>query len=195
MKIEKAKQNLIHGIKTYAMETKPEGEFFTLKSGEKSRFYFDLKKLILCPKYLKCIVKLLVNEFKDMSIFEKFGGPSIGADPIIGGLCMHKYFNDNISSGFLIRSEPKEHGKTDRIVGYIAKGDRCVIIEDVVTTGKSTADAIRVVQDAGGKVIGMFSIMNRNETGLYDEDFMDMALNIPYTSLVCMKDLKKEIKP
>jgi orotate phosphoribosyltransferase len=75
------KRELIHAVEKHALTF---GKF-TLKSGASSHFYLDCKKLILSPRGLWLVVQMIRNEI-DWERYDAVGGPSIGADPIIGGL-------------------------------------------------------------------------------------------------------------
>ena len=86
----------------------------------------------------------------------------------------------------MIRPEAKDHGKTNRIVGEdLVQGQRCVIIEDVVTSGQSSLEAIDVVESLGAKVVQVFSVVDRLQGGA--EKFAERGL--PYKSLFTIKDL------
>lgn len=118
--------------------------------------------------------------------YDAIGGPSIGADPIVGGLIFMAGFMPKSRSlrGFLIRKESKEYGKAGRIVGPLRSGDRCVIVEDVTTTGASTLEAVEVVEAFGAKVVHIFCVVDRLAGGA--ESFA--AKGIPFTPLLTIKD-------
>jgi orotate phosphoribosyltransferase len=181
-------ERLIKLVKEQALELAPEGEFFTLKSGAKSKFYLDCRNLNLTPTGLHCVVTELWNLMHPME-FDAFGGPSIGADPIIGGLTFMAGLSVRHGKrGFLVRKEGKDHGKAGRIVGPLKKDHRCVIVEDVTTTGASAIDAIEAVEEFGAKVIHIFCVVDRMGGGA--EAFA--AKNIPFTPLLAIKDLGLE---
>lgn len=180
-------------VRKYALEVKPEGEFFTLKSGAQSRYYLDCRVLNLQPDGLHGVVTAILDKLNKESLkglnFNAVGGPSIGADPIVGGLVfMAGMMPGPKYKGFLIRKEGKEHGKGGRIVGPLKQGDRCVIIEDVTTTGGSALDAIDEVEAFGAKVVHCISIVDRMQGGA--EKFA--ARGIPFTPLLTIKDFGLE---
>lgn len=183
------KTRLIDLIKEHALEVKPDGEFFTLKSGAKSNYYLDLRKLHLTPGGLQEVVLNLRNELKDTE-YDTIGGPCIGADPIIGAFLFDSVMgsSDNpppLMRGFLVRKATKEHGLAGRVVGSIIPGDHCVLIEDVVTSGGSSLDAIDAVEDFGAKVVQVISVVDRLAGGI--EKFAKRG--IPYKSLLDIIDL------
>lgn len=182
------RERLIELVKKYALQLAPEGKFFTLKSGAKSRYYLDCRNLTLIPAGLHSVVTNIWQEMQPLQ-FDAFGGPSLGADPIVGGLIFLAGMSTRSHKrGFLIRKEGKDHGKGGRVVGPLSRNDRCVIIEDVTTTGSSALDAIQEVEDFGAKVIHVFCIVDRLAGGA--EAFA--AKNIPFTPLLTIKDFGLE---
>ena len=180
MDIDKTK--LADLIRQHALEY---GEF-TLKSGAKSNFYLDLRKLHLTPLGLLCVCNMLMQRMAPLAI-DAFGGPSIGADPIVGGLTYMAGFHPfgNRLRAFLIRKEAKDHGLDGRIVGPLKPGHRCVIIEDVVTSGGSSLDAIDAVEAFGAKVVKVFAVVDRLSGGA--ERFAERGYE--YEALLTIDDL------
>jgi orotate phosphoribosyltransferase len=192
-RIKEAYQNEIHrrlisAVKSLALEVKPPGEYFTLKSGAKSPYYLDCRLLNLDPAGLFTVVEALYWNLESME-FDCIGGPSIGADPIVGGLIYlygsHAVQREQKIKGFMVRSQSKDHGKSDKLVGDVRKGDKCIIVEDVITTGCSSFESILEVEKAGATVIQVISIVDRLQGGgkLFEER------KIPYKSLLTIKDL------
>lgn len=176
------KDRLVDLIRQHALEF---GDF-VLKSGARSTYYLDLRKLHLTPEGLLVVVGSLWEKMQP-DVFNAFGGPSIGADPIIGGLTYLSgmYPSYGRFRAFLIRKESKDHGKAGRIVGPLRKDDRCILIEDVVTSGGSSLDAIGAVEAFGAKVVKVYSVVDRLAGGA--EAFA--AAGYPYESLATIKDL------
>lgn len=179
------KPELIELVRQHALEVKPPGEFFTLKSGKQSSYYLDLRNLHLTPAGLHKVVCALWQEMSKIK-HDCYGGPSIGADPIIGGLAFMSGMMPSRSKycGFMIRPESKDHGKSGRLVGPVKKGDRCVLVEDVVTTGGSSMDAIGVLEEAGLMVVHAFCVVDRLNGGA--EKFAEKG--IPFTPLLTIRD-------
>lgn len=190
------RKELAELIRKHALEIKPEGEFFVLKSGAKSRFYLDCRNLHLTPDGLITVAAhirniLICNHESD---FDAIGGPCVGADPIIGALLTLfsqelsvGFFTHSLTNlrGFLVRKEEKEHGKGGRIIGPLKKGDRCIIVEDVTTTGQSTMSAVQAVRDFGAEVVRIFSVVDRcnGATELFGSE------NIPFVPLTTINDV------
>jgi orotate phosphoribosyltransferase len=183
------RDRLIQLVREHALEIKPESEFFTLKSGVKSRYYFDCHNLHLTPAGLREVVNCLWSQMQDIQI-DAFGGPSIGADPIIGGLTYLAGISPTGQRlrGFMVRKEEKEHGKAGRIIGPIKPGMRCAVIEDITTTGSSALDAVDCVEAFGAKVVHIFCVVDRLTGGA--QAFVER--NIPFTPLLTIRDFNLE---
>ena len=157
----------------------------TLSSGKESAYYWDCKKTSLDPYGAYLIAYILWERLQTMMkhgvSVDAVGGPTIGADPIVGALIIYSYINGIPLSGFMVRKEPKGHGMKGRISescpstvtdiahghamieGDLAGGSRVVIIEDVTTTGASTIRAIKAIEELGCRVIKIFSLIDRDE--------------------------------
>lgn len=170
----------------HALQKAPDGQNFTLKSGEKTPWFVDCRKLHLMPGGLLPVVNALWSEMHTVQ-FDCFGGPSLGADPIVGGLCYLAGITPNGRKmrAFLVRKEAKDYGVTGRVVGDVREGDRCVIIEDVVTTGGTTLSAVDAVESLGAKVVQIFAVVDRMAGGA--ERFAERG--IPFDALLTLHDL------
>jgi len=124
---------------------------FTLVSGKKSTYYINGKMTTLHSRGLY-LTALLLLEKMEGSRYDAFGGPVIGADPIIGALLTLSANRGEPKEGLLIRKESKGHGTGKLVEGSLEKGMRVVIVEDVVTTGGSLLKAARAVEDGGGEI-------------------------------------------
>lgn len=182
------KNKLIALVKEFALEIKPEGEFFTLKSGAKSRFYLDCRKLTLHDVGLHTIVDLMWDKMGEVEFpydIHAFGGPCVGADPIVGGLLYRAGYHNSHGDtrGFLIRKEEKDHGKGGRIIGSVQPGDNCIFVEDVTTTGGTSLEAIKVLEEFGAKVRAVFAVIDRGAAEAF------ATASIPFYPLLNLKDL------
>ena len=93
------------------------------------------------------------------------GGPTIGADPIVGHLAALSWQKGRPVAAFLVRKETKSHGTRRQIENPPPTGTRVVIFEDVVTSGGSTLDAVRAAEEAGLKVAAIFCLVDREQGG------------------------------
>jgi orotate phosphoribosyltransferase len=91
------------------------------------------------------------------------GGLSIGADPIVVAMMMRARDRGLHLDGFLVRDKQKAHGIKDRVANAPASGTPVVVIDDVVTTGRSTIEAISAAEELGCKVVGAIALMDRLE--------------------------------
>ncbi len=156
---------------------------FTLASGKKSSYYLDGKQNTLYSRGLRLIAEGLLELLEDVA-FEAIGGMSIGADPIVGGVLTAAAERDRELIGFLVRKEPKEHGTQRYIEGPLAPGMRCVVIDDVVTTGGSALQAVQRVRQSGASVVCIAGVVDRREGGA--EAFAEAGL--PFRCLLTIED-------
>lgn len=137
-----------------------------LSSGQKSNYYFDCKLTTLDPDGAYLTGHAFVEAFRQMSLDPSaIGGMTMGADPIVSATIVVSKLEKQPLPGFLIRKEHKEHGKRKRIEGFNVSGQDVVIIDEVCTTGKSIIEAIEAVKEEDGNVIGIISLLDREEGG------------------------------
>jgi orotate phosphoribosyltransferase len=137
----------------------------TLASGRKSTFYIDGKQTTLDPEGAYLVGKIFYRMIEGKA--EAVGGPTLGADPICAAIALTSFQQGHPIAAFIIRKEPKGHGKGLWIEGdkAVQKGTRVAIIEDVVTTGGSLLKAIRVAEDHGLQVVQALTLVDREEGG------------------------------
>ncbi len=93
------------------------------------------------------------------------GGLTLGADPIAYAIAYASALAGRPVRAFTVRKEAKKHGTAKRIEGPFAAGDRVVVIEDVITTGGSAANAVDAIRAEGGIVVGILALVDREEGG------------------------------
>jgi orotate phosphoribosyltransferase len=139
---------------------------FTLASGRQSTLYIDARITTMSPDGLALIGPLGVTALHDAGWkADSIGGLTMGADPIA---CAVSYASASGASplrAFTVRKEPKAHGTGKLIEGPFRTGDRVVVVEDTITTGGSAKKAIQAVRDAGGTVVGVLALVDREEGG------------------------------
>lgn len=96
---------------------------------------------------------------------DSVGGLTLGADPIAYAISYASATSEKPLRAFTVRKQAKEHGTGKLIEGPFNSGDRVVIIEDVITTGRSALQAIDAVRSAGGKIEGVLALVDREEGG------------------------------
>jgi len=139
---------------------------FTLASGAKSNFYIDGKRTTFDPDGAYHVGQLFVDEIEKLPTkVDAVGGMSIGADPIVTAVGLAARERGYPLRIFVTRKTVKDHGTQKSIEGDFHAGDRVVMVEDVMTTGGSTLQAIEVVRQAGGTVVGALVIVDREQGG------------------------------
>ena len=138
----------------------------TLASGRKSDFYFNLKPTMLDPEGAALLAELSYEALKDDNL-DYVGGLEMGAVPLAGALAQLSWIKGHPIAALFVRKKPKEHGARLAVEG-LAKGEslqgkRVVIVEDVTTTGGSALKAVEAVREAGGEVVLVFTMVDRDE--------------------------------
>jgi orotate phosphoribosyltransferase len=173
-----ARERLIEELREHALVI---GEV-TLTSGAIAQYYVDAKRAILRPAGFAALAALLraqVDDWQGTAV----GGMTMGADPVAcaalaGGADVKVFF---------VRKEAKDHGLQRRIEGpLLGAEDRCVVVEDVVTTGGSTLAAIAALHDAGREICGVVSVLDRLAGG---GEAIEREAGAPYVALSTIDDV------
>src|SRR5262245_42022629 len=131
-------------IELVAKRAYREGEF-TLASGRKSNFYFDSKPILLDGEGARVVARLILAEIARLGLNpDAIGGTELGAVPIACAVSAHAPLP--APRVFIVRKQPKAHGTGKVIEGQVGRGDRVIVVEDVVTTGESTLRSLRAVE-------------------------------------------------
>ncbi len=148
-----AKQTLVAELRAHALVI---GEV-VLTSGKTAQYYVDAKRAILMRPAFMALGQL-VSEFADELGATAVGGMTMGADPVA---CSALAAGSD-AKAFFVRKERKEHGLQRWVEGPLLEpGEKCLIVEDVVTTGGSTVQAIQRVDAEGFEVVGVCSVLDR----------------------------------
>lgn len=139
---------------------------FILASGKTSNVYVDARLTTMSPEGLSLIGPLgLVTMSQAGWKAESVGGLTLGADPIAYAISYASATLEYPIRAFTVRKEAKSHGTGNLIEGPFRTGDKVTIVEDVITTGSSALRAIVAVEKAGGVVIGVLALVDREEGG------------------------------
>lgn len=142
-------------LQVNAIKLNPENPF-TWASGWKSPIYCDNRKVLSFP-YIRDFIK---SEMCNV-IFEKFPLAQILAGVATAGIAWGAMAADQLKLPYIyVRPKPKEHGLGNQIEGFFEPGQKTVVIEDLVSTGKSSLQVVEVLKEQGLDVIGMLSIFN-----------------------------------
>ena len=137
---------------------------FTLSSGQKSGYYFDGRLLTLHPEGAYLVSSAFLPLVLASSA-QAVGGPTLGADPIVGSLVSASHAEGTPVRGFLVRSETKDHGAQRLIEGPLEAGCRVAILDDVCSTGGSLFHAIAAAEGQGCRVVKVLAILDRLQGG------------------------------
>ncbi len=139
---------------------------FTLASGRQSDLYIDCRLTTMHPEGLSLIGPLGLHALGERGWRpDSVGGLTLGADPVSYAIAYASWLASMPTRAFTVRKEAKTHGTGKLIEGAYLAGDRVVVIEDVITTGGSALKAVEVVRAAGGTVVGVLSVVDREEGG------------------------------
>lgn len=131
---------------------------YTWASGWKSPIYCDNRITLSYPK----IRRFLQKEFAT-NIIEKFGKPDIIAGVATGAIGIGLLVAEALDLPFVyVRPEPKKHGRQNQIEGQMESGQKVVVIEDLISTGKSSLQAVSALKDNGAEILGMAAIFTYN---------------------------------
>ena len=140
-------------LQVNAVKLNPENPF-TWASGWKSPIYCDNRRVLSFP-YIRDFIK---SELCNL-VFEKFPSAELIAGVATAGIAWGAMAADQLKLPFIyVRPNPKEHGLASQIEGYFQAGQRVVVVEDLVSTGKSSVQVVEVLQLAGLNIEGMASI-------------------------------------
>ena len=140
------------------------GEYL-LSSGKNSdRGYFDGKMVTLSPKGAYHVGKALFDEISTLNV-DAVGGLVIGAALMVEAVAVISYVEGKPIPTFIVREEPKGHGTHKKIEGHLQPGSRVVIVDDVITTGRSVYEAIRAVEAEHCQVVKVIGLVDRHEGG------------------------------
>lgn len=129
---------------------------FTWASGWKSPIYCDNRKVLSHPYIREYIKSELCN-----IVFEKFPDADLIAGVATAGIAWGAMVADQLKLPFIyVRPKPKEHGMGNQVEGELKAGQKAVIIEDLISTGKSSLQVVDVLRQSGAEIAGMVSIFN-----------------------------------
>jgi orotate phosphoribosyltransferase len=140
-------------LKIKAVKLSPKAPF-TWASGWKSPIYCDNRQTLSFPE-----ARLLIRDEFVRNIREKFGNTEVIAGVATGGIAHGALVAEAMGLPFIyVRSSSKGHGLQNKVEGYLEKGQKVMVIEDLVSTGKSSLDAVEALKSIGAEVIGMAAI-------------------------------------
>lgn len=134
---------------------------FTLASGAKSKYYIDIKRASTDPKVLKLIAENMAANLKKSGLqIDRIAGIVLGSVPLAAAL--------SLETGIpyvMVRKEKKDHGTSKLVEGVLNKGDKVLVVEDVITSAGSSITGIGTLRAEGAVVENVFSVIDREAGG------------------------------
>ena len=161
-----AREELRGIIREQSFLRRPEG--YVLTSGKWSPHYFDLKLTTLSnPHALTLAAGIMLDKMRALPMrVDAVGGLTAGADPLVVATALLALRQGWTLPGFFVRDEQKTHGTERVIEGRVTDDMNVVIVDDVITTGRSVMKAIRPVEKQGAKVLQVLILVDREEGGI-----------------------------
>lgn len=176
--VDEARERLVEALRQEALVI---GEV-VLTSGATAQYLIDVKRAVLLPEGFIAAGVLIADQARALGA-TAVGGLTMGADPLA---CAALAGGADVKA-FFVRKETKAHGLSRRIEGpLLTSGDRCLIVEDVVTTGGSTVKAIEAVRAEGHEICGVVAICDRLAGGAAA---IEQAAQAPYVALSTIDDV------
>lgn len=135
---------------------------FVLSSGLRSPYYLDARLVTLSARGAPLVGQVFLDALPLPDI-DAVAGLAIGADPIVTAVAAVSGIKGLAIDGLIVRKQAKEHGAGRRIEGPWREGIRVAVVDDTLTTGGSSLEAARAVEDAGGQVRGVYALIDRGQ--------------------------------
>lgn len=158
---------------------------FTLSSGKRAPYYIDLRKLSLDHRAAPLIGDVLLDLMEEFGPVDAVGGLTMGADPLANSVMHRAAAQGRAIDAFVVRKEPKDHGRGRQIEGAEVGGRRVIVLEDTSTTGGSPLKAVEALERAGAEIVAVCTIVDRaTGAGARIE-----AAGYPYRYAIGLEDL------
>jgi orotate phosphoribosyltransferase len=158
---------------------------FTLTSGKKATYYVDLRKVSLDHRVAPLIGQVMLDLIGEVPDVVAVGGMTMGADPVAAAI-LHQGAARGLSyDAFVVRKEPKDHGRGKQVEGPDLEGKRVIVLEDTSTTGGSPLKAIEALKKVGAEIAAVAVVVDR-DTGARE---VIEAAGYPYYAAIGLDDL------
>ncbi|HEV7848166.1 MAG TPA: orotate phosphoribosyltransferase [Mycetocola sp.] len=161
---------------------------FTLTSGKKATYYVDLRRVSLDHRVAPLIGQVMIDLISDVPDVVAVGGMTMGADPVAAAVLHQGAARGLAYDAFVVRKEPKDHGRGKQVEGPELAGKRVIVLEDTSTTGGSPLAAIEALKKVGAEIAGVAVVVDRN-TGARE---IIEAAGYPYFAAIGLSDLGLE---
>jgi orotate phosphoribosyltransferase len=177
--LDRARRTLLAELREHALVI---GEV-TLSSGQRAEYYVDARRALLRPAGFRAAGELIAAAAARAGA-AAVGGPVMAAIPLACAAIAAPGAEELV--GFFVRKERKEHGLQRWVEGPVEAGTRCLVVEDTVTTGGSTVEAIERVRAEGLEVAAVLSVVDRLAGG---GERLEAAAGAPYRALITIDEL------
>jgi orotate phosphoribosyltransferase len=177
--LDAAKQTLLTELREHSLVI---GEV-TLSSGARAQYYVDARRALLRPAGFLAAGELIAAAATGAGA-TAVGGPVMAAIPLACAAIAVSAGEGLV--GFFVRTERKQHGLQRWVEGPVGPGARCLVVEDTVTTGGSTAAAIERIREEGLEVAGVLAVVDRLAGG---GAIVEAAAKAPYRALITIDEL------
>ncbi|MEZ5076409.1 MAG: orotate phosphoribosyltransferase [Solirubrobacterales bacterium] len=174
-----AKQTLLDELREHSLIL---GEV-TLASGAVAQYYVDARRTLMRPIGFRAAGELIAAAAAELGA-RAVGGPATAAIPPSCAAIAVPAGQD--LAAFFVRGERKEHGLQRWVEGPVGPGTRCLVVEDTVTTGGSTAKAIERIGEEGLEVAGVVAVVDRLAGG---GERIEAAAQAPYRALITIDEI------
>ena len=158
---------------------------FTLTSGARATYYIDLRRVSLDHRVAPLIGDVMVDLIADIPDIAAVGGLTMGADPIASAVLHRGVLKGKAYDAFVVRKEPKDHGRGKQVEGPDLEGKRVIVLEDTSTTGRSPLAAAAALEKVGATVVAIAVVVDRN-TGARE---VIEAAGYEYRAAISLSDL------
>lgn len=142
---------------------------FTLASGAKSDYYIDARRTTMCAEGQLLLGQVAYTAIRESGLEPTHvGGLTLGADPVAYAVAHRSALEGDPIDAFTVRKRAKDHGTRQRIEGGLMDSHRALMVEDTMTTGRSTMEAVEAVRTLGAEIVGVLTVVNRADGA---EDF------------------------
>lgn len=180
--LEAARSTLLSELREHALVI---GDV-TLSSGQRASYYVDARRALLRPAGFRAVGELLASQARELGA-TAVGGPVMAAIPLA---CAAIAVPDGAGLvGFFVRSDRKQHGLQRWVEGPVEAGARCLVVEDTVTTGRSTVSAIERMREQDLEVVGAVCVVDRLAGG---GQAIAEAAAAPFRALATISELYPE---
>jgi orotate phosphoribosyltransferase len=155
---------------------------FTLASGVKSDYYIDARRTTMCAEGQLLVGRVAYQAIVDSGLAPTHvGGLTMGADPIAYAIAHRSALEGQTIDGFSVRKRAKDHGTGQRIEGGLPENGRALMVEDTMTTGRSTLEAVEAVRTHGASIAGVLTLVDRSENATAFYEAQGLTLISLYT--------------